>query len=132
MSCPRLFDLRNVVVILAAQLCALPAIAESYRSGGFIIIGSTPPSLLDHSKHKVHRYYGAPSVYHPKPKPEYKAKPDHYHHRAKPKLRYFKPVRRHHQTVRGFRNKHASPYFIQRRYGIQRRGLRFGGDWRRH
>ena len=132
MPCLRLIDLKYVVAILAAQLCAAPVVADPYVSGGFIIIGSKPPSLLDHSKHKVHRFYGAPSVYRPKPKPEYKARSDHYHHRAKPKVRYFKPVRRHHQTVRGFRNKHASPYFIQRRYGIQRRGLRYGGAWRRH
>ena len=68
MSCLRPFGLKCIAVILATQLYAVPAIAESVSSGGFIVIGSKQLSLHLRSKHHVHRYYGAPKAYYPKAK----------------------------------------------------------------
>ncbi len=134
MSCPRPFGLKCIALILATQLYAVPAVAESISSGGFIAIGSKSLSLHLRSKHHVHRYYGAPNVYYPKVKAHHpkakvhhhKTKPKAYYQKTRPKVYYVKPKKRHHRRARGFSNKHATPYHIPRNYGIQRKGYRFG------
>ncbi|MFY2825740.1 hypothetical protein [Ruegeria sp. MALMAid1280] len=133
MSCPHPFGLKCIAVILAAQLYAAPVAADSFRSGGFIVIGSKSLSLHLRSTHHVHRHYGAPRTYYPKAK-VHRPKGKVYHHKKKPrvyyqkpKVYYLKPTRRHHRAVRGFPKRHASPYHIPQNYGIQRRGYRFGG-----
>ncbi len=132
MSCLRPFGLKCITVILAAQLYAVPAVADNVRAGGFIIIGSEPLSLHLRSKHHVQRYYGAPKVYHRSSKHKHQTKPKVYYHKSKPKVHYVKPVKRHHRSRQAFSNKHASPYYLPRSYGIQNRGYRYGIKRRRY
>ncbi|MES0824492.1 hypothetical protein [Ruegeria sp. SCP11] len=128
MSCLRLFSLKCATLLLAAQLNAVPASADNISAGGFIIIGSSPLSLHHRSKHKVHRYYGAPEVY------RHKTKPKVYHDRRKPKTyghakhrqHYVKPVKRYNRSVRKVPRTRSSPYYIPQNYGIQRRTFGYG------
>jgi hypothetical protein len=133
MSCQRPFGPKFLIVILAAQLYAAPAVAENVSSGGFIAVGSKSLSLHLRSTHNVHRYYGAPKAYYPKAKVHHPKGKVHHHKKKpkayyrKPKVYYAKPIKRHHRAVRGFPIRHVSPYHIPQNYGIQRRGYRFGG-----
>ncbi|WP_170429634.1 hypothetical protein [Ruegeria arenilitoris] len=132
MSCMRPFGLKCIAAILATQLYAVPAIAESISSGGFIVIGSKQLSLHLRSTHHVHRYYSAPKAHYPKAKVHHPRGKVHHHkkkpkvHYQKPKVYYVRPKKRHHRSARGFPNRHASPYHIPQNYGIQRRAFRFG------
>lgn len=127
MSCLRPFGLKCITIILATQLCAVPAIAEGVSSGGFIVIGSKQLSLHLRSTHHVHRYFGAPKAYYPKAKVHHhKPTPRVYVQKTKPKVYYSKPIKRHHRSARGFPNRQISPYHIPQNYGIQRQGYRVG------
>lgn len=115
MSRLRPFTLKCVAVILAAQFVAVPVNADgiSISSGGVIVVGSKSSGIL-RSKHRVQRYYVAPRA---------------HHHKARPKVHYVKPVKRHRRLRLGHHSKRQSPYYIPQKYGIQhrnyhRRGLR--------
>ncbi|WP_171122281.1 MULTISPECIES: hypothetical protein [unclassified Ruegeria] len=130
---PKVFALTFI-----AQLCAMPVVADSKGTGGFIFIGSDSGSLHLRSKHQVHRHYAAPKVYQRKNKPsvhghkssatgiEYTGKPKaHYHkghrYKAKSKRCYHKPAKRYHYSVHSPFNRLSSPYYIPQNYGIRRR-----------
>ncbi|WP_170331878.1 hypothetical protein [Ruegeria arenilitoris] len=127
MSCVRLFGLKFLTLLLAVQLYAAPAVADSFRSGGFITIDSKSVSLHLRSKHHVHRYYGAPIIYHRKTKPSayhHKEKSKVYYQKTKPKAYYNKRKKQRRSSVRAFPNRLASPYHIPQTYGISQRGFR--------
>ncbi len=138
MSSLHRFGLNLLALVVVAQLCALPVFANSKGTGGFIFIRSDSVSLHLRSKHRVHRYYGAPKVYHRKTTPtvdghksnatvlEYTGKTKVHHnkghrYKAKSKRYYGKPAKRYHYSVHSPFNRLSSPYYIPQNYGIRRR-----------
>ncbi len=138
MSSLHRFVLNLLALVVVAQLCALPVSANSKGTGGFIFIGSDSVSLHLRSKHRVHRYYAAPKVYHRKTTPtvdghksnatvlEYTGKTKVHHHKdhrykAKSKRYSGKPAKRYHYSVHSPFNRLSSPYYIPQNYGIRRR-----------
>ncbi|WP_420584658.1 hypothetical protein [Ruegeria sp.] len=106
----RSYVMTCVAALLAVQLFAAPAAANSIsvRSGGFVVVGGKAFKHHHRSKHKVKKYYAAPTV---------------HHHKARPKVGHVKPVKRHHRSFRRHHGKRVSPYYVPKRYGIRLRGF---------
>ncbi|WP_170573339.1 hypothetical protein [Ruegeria atlantica] len=128
MSGLRLNMLKCAILAVAAHLFVQPAVADNVSAGGFIIIDSKPLSLHLRSTHRVHRYYGAPKVYHEKSKPTvYHDKPkDKKYRHTKKRLHHVKPVKRYHRSANKFPRPSGTAYHIPQRYGIQRRTFGYG------
>ncbi|MEX0285501.1 MAG: hypothetical protein AB3N23_12910 [Paracoccaceae bacterium] len=95
---------KSLALVLAVQMFAAPATANSVKLGSGVFIAVGPH--YSRSKHKVHRYYGAPKV---------------HHHKSKPRVHYVKPKKKRHYPRGVHRLNHVNPHHFQKRYGIKHR-----------